>query len=225
VAAVALWTASTAFGADTNGQLDRHDANFIKDAAKDGEAEVQLGQMAAQKAQNQEVKQLAQHLQQDHSKANQELTQLAQSKGVTLPTEPPRKEERAENRLQDKTGADFDKAFAEHVIKDHEKDIRTFEKALQNTKDTDVKAFIEKTLPSLRQHLQMARTAGAAVGVDQRTLSGVDRFLTSHNEGLGTAPGSETGRSTTGESTIPPNTGATSGSNGGTTPADHNRTK
>jgi putative membrane protein len=204
IAAAALWTASTAFAADTNGQLDRHDANFIRDAAKDGEAEVQLGQMAAQKAENADVKALAQHIQMDHAKVNHELTQLAQSKGVTLPTEPARKEERAENRLQDKTGADFDKAFAEHVIKDHEKDIRDFDKALQNTKDTDVKAFIEKTLPSLRQHLQMARNAGAAVGVDQRTLSGVDRFLSSHNEGLGTAPGSETGTATT-----PPNTSTT----------------
>src|ERR1051325_3294396 len=172
--AVALWTASTAFAADTTGQLDRHDANFLKDAAKDGEAEVQMGQMAAQKAQNQDIKALAQHIQQDHSKANQELTQLAQTKGLTLPTEPTRREERAENKLQDKTGADFDKAFAEHVIKDHERDIRSFEKALQKGKDTDVKAFIEKTLPALRHHLQMARNAGAAVGVDQRTLSGAD---------------------------------------------------
>ena len=101
------------------------------------------------------------------------------------------------NKLQDKTGADFDKAFAEHAIKDHEKDITKFQKALQNTKDADLRAFIEKSLPVLRQHLQMARNAGSAVGVDQKILSSADRMI-SGNDAVGTAPGTETGRSTTG---------------------------
>ncbi len=198
VAAVAVWGTVTAFAADTT-QLDHKDAAFIKDAAQDGEAEVQLGKLAAEKGQNNSIKQLGQHLQQDHTQANQQLMQLAQSKGLTLPTEPARKEERTENRLQDKTGADFDKAFAEHVIKDHEKDIQKFQKALQNCKDADVKAFIEKNLPALRQHLEMARNAGSAVGVDQRILSSADKFMSSNaNEGVGTAGTSQSGVSGSG---------------------------
>jgi putative membrane protein len=214
VAALALWGAaahaadnsSTSVGSSSgstsirsaNSQLDHKDLSFLKEAAQSGQAEVQMGAMAAGKAQNQQVKQLAEHLQQDHSKANQELTELAQTKGVTLPTEPPRKEERMETRLQDKTGADFDKAFAEHAIKDHEKDITKYEKALQSCKDPEVKAFIEKNLPVLRQHLQMARNAGSAVGVDQKVLSSADKFLSRHNEGVGTSGSSQTGQGTTG---------------------------
>lgn len=211
MAAVAVWTASTAFAAD-NGQLDHRDASFIKDAARDGQGEVELGKLAAEKGQSQDIKALGQHLQMDHTKVNQELAQLAQSKGVTLPTEQARKEERAENRFENKTGADFDKAFAEFIMKDHEKDIKSFEKEAQDGKDADVKAFAEKTLAGLRQHLQMARNAGATVGVDQRMLSAADRFLASHNEGLGTAPGAQTGQSG------PYNRGAASGSNTGNTP-------
>ena len=205
VAALAVWGAATVHAADTSGtttsQLDRKDTSFIKDAAQGNEAEVQLGKLALEKATSPDVKQLGQHLQTDHTKANQDLMQLAQTKGVTLPTEPPRKEERLADRLQDKSGSDFDKAFAEHAIKDHQKDIQKYEKAMQNSKDADLKAYIEKCLPVLRQHLQMARNAGAAVGVEQKVLLSADKFLSSHPiEGVGTAPGSETGKSTTGDS-------------------------
>src|SRR5438270_333894 len=89
VAAVAVWGAATAAAADRDTtQLDRKDAAFMKEAAQGGEAEVQLGKLAAEKSQNQDIKQLGQHLEQDHAKANQELMQLAQTKGVTLPNEP-----------------------------------------------------------------------------------------------------------------------------------------
>jgi putative membrane protein len=206
VAALAVWGAATALAADTSGtttgQLDRKDASFIKEAAQGNEAEVQLGKLAMEKATSQDVKQLGQHLQTDHAKGNKQLMQLAQTKGVTLPTEPPRNEERLADRLENKSGSDFDKAFAEHAIKDHEKDIQKYDKALQNTKDPDVKAYIEKCLPVLRQHLQMARNAGSAVGVEQKVLLSADKFLSSHAiEGVGTAPGAETGRSTTDKST------------------------
>jgi putative membrane protein len=219
VAAVALWSVASAMADDRDTQstttqrdtlntsgrhdttsLDRKEASFIKEAAQGGLAEVQMGKLAAEKGQNQEIKQLGQRLEQDHSKANQELTQLAQTKGVTLPSEPPRKEERMADKLQDKTGADFDKAFAEHAIKDHEKDITKFEKALRDCKDSDLRAFIEKTLPVLRQHLQMARNAGSTVGVDQKVLSSADRFISGDTgkEGVGHGLSTETGRSTTG---------------------------
>jgi putative membrane protein len=191
-------------------QLDHKETAFIKDAAQGGQAEVEMGKIAAEKAQNAELKKFAEHLQQDHSKANQELTQLAQTLGVTLPTEPSRKENKVADRLQDKTGADFDKAFAEHAIKDHEKDITKFQKALQDTKNPELKAFIEKSLPVLRHHLEMARNAGSTVGVDQKILSSADKFLSENRVGtgttsrnvidktdaIGTAPGSQSGART-----------------------------
>jgi len=186
IATVACLGALNLLAADRSTTLDHKEVAFIKDAAQGGEAEVEMGQLAQQKGQNSQIKELGTRLQQDHTKANQELTQLAQKENVTLPAEPTHKENRMTSKLQAKTGADFDKAFAEHVLTDHEKDIRKFQKALQDSKDPDLKAFIQKTLPVLRQHLEMARTAGAAVGVDQKALTAADRFL-SDQSGQGTS--------------------------------------
>jgi putative membrane protein len=203
IASVAVLGALSCLAAQT-GKADHKESAFIKDAAQGGQAEVQMGQMAAQKAQNDQVKQFAQHLQQDHSQANQELTQIAQKLGVNVPSQPDRKETRTSEKLQDMTGANFDKAFIEHAIKDHQKDITKYEKALQDVQDPGLKAFIQKSLPTLHKHLQMARTTGTAVGVDEKTLTAADRFLSEHsagslrNQGVGTTGSStESGSSGT----------------------------
>src|SRR5262249_30456277 len=148
---------------------------------------------------------------------------LAQKNNISPPSEPTRRENRMASKLQDKTGAEFDKAFAEHVLTDHEKDIRKYQKALQGVKDPELKAFIQKNLPVLRQHLEMARTAGAAVGVDQKALSAADRFLSSQ-AGQGTSgdlnqTGSEQGVNTVPRTTTAPpsDTGTRSGTSGSTT--------
>ena len=91
-----------------------------------------------------------------------------------MPTEPARKEERLADRLQDKSGSDFDKAFAEPAIKDHEKDIQKYEKALQNSKDADRKAYLEKSLPVLYRdelcrelYRDSDRVTSSAIGIGQ----------------------------------------------------------
>ena len=192
ITAVALYGSWNVLAADSS-QLDHKDASFIKEASQGGMAEIQLGKMVTDKAQNAELKEFGKRLQQDHTAANQELMQIAQKNGVTLPSELNRKENREADKLQDKTGADFDKAFAEYAIKDHEKDIDTYQKTLRDCKDADLRAWIDKNLPVLRQHLQMVRNVGSAVGVDQRTLSSADKYLS--GTAVGTAPGSETGTS------------------------------
>jgi putative membrane protein len=197
---------------------DKKDVSFIKEAIKGGKKEVAMGRMAAEKAQNAQVKQLGQRLQQDHTKANQELMQIAQKQGVSLED----KDDKAHKdavahvdkddhmaKFEGKTGAEFDKAFIEHTLMHHQKGITKYQQALQDCEDTEVKAYIQKTLPALRQHLEMARTAGRAVGVDQQTLSAADQFLSDRNNagsiGLGTAPSSERGTGTSSSpSTTPP---------------------
>jgi putative membrane protein len=185
----------------TGTKLDHRDTAFIKDASQGGLAEVEMGRVAEQQAQNPQVKQLGQRLVQDHSKANQQLMQIAQQEGVNLPADTSRKESHAEKQLQGKTGAAFDKAFVEHALTDHEKDIRKFQTELQNTQNPQLKAWIEQTLPSLRQHLEMARAAGASVGVDQNTLNAADRFLSQQgtvHQGIGTPSTGESGRGASG---------------------------
>jgi putative membrane protein len=139
-------------------KLARGDRKFIEEAAEHGMAEVQIAQLAASKATNPDVKALATTLVNDHTNANNELVQLANSKNVELPAAPPRGKRKEIESMAKLTGNDFDRRFVREVgIKDHEKDIKKFEKASENVKDPELKAWVEKTLPKLREHLAQAQ--------------------------------------------------------------------
>lgn len=163
-AALALGTLTVpAFGA--GGGPAHKDKQFMMKAAKDGLAEVQLGQLAQQQASAQEVKDFGSRMVTDHSKANDELTALAQQKNVKLPTKVDRSHTRMMDKLKKQTGAAFDKAYMTEMVREHTKDVTEFQKAQGKVKDADVKAFIDKTLPVLQQHLQSAKEiAGKVAG-------------------------------------------------------------
>jgi putative membrane protein len=94
----------------------------------------------------------------DHTNANNELVQLANSKKIELPAAPPRGKRKDIEQLGKLSGNEFDRRFLREVgIKDHEKDIKNFEKASERAKDRDLKAWIDKSLPKLREHLAMAQ--------------------------------------------------------------------
>ena len=156
-------------------KVARGDRKFIEEAAGGGMFEVQIAQLAAAKATDASVKGLATMLADHHTAANKELTQLANAKGVELPAAPKRALRRDIEKLGKKNGAEFDREFVREVgIKAHEKDIRMFEKASKDVKDADLKAFVDKTLPVLRDHLAAAQKLpqsgknGAAMGAGRR---------------------------------------------------------
>lgn len=159
------WVAAQTTGSTTQGaskssatqKLSRTDRDFIEDAAKGGMFEVQSGQLAQQKASDPAVKEFANRLVQDHTKANDELKQIAQTKNVTMPDKEKWGERREVSKLGKLSGAAFDREFTQRAVKDHEKDIKDFEKATSKVKDPDVKAWAEKQLPALREHLAMAQ--------------------------------------------------------------------
>ena len=141
-------------------KLASKDSKFIMDAATGGEMEVALGKLAATKASSDDVKKFGQQMVDDHSKANDELKQLAQSKGVDLKKaedKATKMESKEEGTLSKKEGAAFDKAYMKMMVKDHEDDVKEFEKASKDCEDTDVKAWAAKTLPTLLSHLSMAK--------------------------------------------------------------------
>lgn len=138
--------------------LSRGDRKFIQDAAEGGMFEVQVAQLAASKATDPAVKDFANKLVQDHQQANNELVQLANAKHMELPAAPSRGERHALTKLGKMNGAEFDRNFVKEVgLKDHEKDIKKFEKAAEKVKDPDVKAWAQKTLPHLREHYALAQ--------------------------------------------------------------------
>ncbi len=81
------------------------------------------------------------------------------------------KEHQAMDKLKSQSGSEFDKSFVRMAIKDHKKDIAEFEKARRDVTDADVDAFIDQTLPTLRNHLQMAQAAARTVGVDDASIA------------------------------------------------------
>jgi putative membrane protein len=192
----ALILSSLALRADdaqaNQNKLDAKEAAFIKETARAGHMEVKMGQIGKDQGQSSEIKQLGERIVKDHTKANEELTAIASNKGVDLASDASKHAHDDMNKLNGKSGADFDKAYAEHMIRDHKKDIAKFEKASRECKDTELKAFIDKTLPTLRQHLEQATAAGRSVGLDEKTLSSFDQ----ENDAAGSAATGETGVST-----------------------------
>jgi predicted outer membrane protein len=133
------------------------DQQFLRHAASDGLAEVQLGQMAAERSTNPEVQRFGQRMASDHTKANQELMALAQSKNISIPKDIEKKHQKAAGTLAKKHGTSFDREYMRDMITDHEKAVQLFTTEANEGRDADIKAFARKTLPTLQEHLQMAR--------------------------------------------------------------------
>jgi len=176
--------------------LSAGERKFMEKAAIDGMAEVELGRIAQSRAQDGQVKQFAQRMVTDHSKAGDELKKLASSKGVQLPSGPDKKHQKEMDELQKKDAKKFDREYMEYMVKEHRKDVSEFEKQSRGAKDPDVKAFAAKTLPTLKEHLQMAQQVEAAV------------------KGGGGAARSGSTAGNTGGSAAPPTTGSTTKSPG-----------
>jgi len=134
------------------------DSSFAMEAASGGLMEVQLGKMAQTKGSAAEVKNFGQKMVTDHGKANAELKTIAAAKNITLPTALASKHQEHINELQGKTGAEFDKAYMDLMVEDHEEDIEAFEKEVNKGSDAEIKAFASKTLPVLKMHQEMAKT-------------------------------------------------------------------
>jgi putative membrane protein len=148
--------------AKADAKLSRGDKDFIEDAAKGGMFEVQSGQLAAQKGADQSVKDFGNKLVQDHGKANDELKQIAEAKGVKMPDKNDWSNRHEISKLQKLSGPAFDREFAKNEVKDHEKDIKSFEKAASKLKDPDLKSWAEKQLPALKEHLALAEKLSGA---------------------------------------------------------------
>jgi putative membrane protein len=134
------------------------DTRFMKEAAEGGMAEVALGQLAAEKASSSEVKKFGQRMVDDHSKANDELKQLASQKNVDLPQGLSAKDKATKATLEKLSGEQFDQAYMKDMVKDHKKDVSDFRRESKSAQDPDVKRFAAKTLPTLEDHLKQAES-------------------------------------------------------------------
>lgn len=131
----------------------KDDESFMVNAASGGLLEVKLGNIAMKNAASAQVKQFGKMMVTDHTKANNELIALAKRKNIAIPSTPGNDEQDMIDKLQKQQGKDFDKDYVSMMIDDHKHDISEFQKAVDNAKDSDIKAFAVKTLPVLQKHL------------------------------------------------------------------------
>ena len=143
--------------------LSDADREFIKKAATHGAAEVELGTLATQRASRPAVKDFGAKMVKDHGAANAELATLARSKGMDVPTTLDAEHQAMRDRLMALGGADFDRAYMQEMVKDHTQDVAEFEKASQSASDTDLRNWAAAKLPTLREHLALARDINSQV--------------------------------------------------------------
>lgn len=147
--------ATTSSGKQSAGMGDT-DSTFVKKAAQGGLAEVELGQLATQKASSQEVKKFGQRMVDDHSKANEQLKQVAAEKNIEVPQQLDAKDKATKARLEKLSGERFDRAYMKDMVRDHQKDVAEFQRASKIAKDPAIKNFAQQTLPTLQDHLKEA---------------------------------------------------------------------
>ncbi|KGO87632.1 membrane protein [Flavobacterium rivuli WB 3.3-2 = DSM 21788] len=135
------------------------DSQYLVDAAEVDLKEIELGKLAETKSTNADIKALAKMMIDAHTKASAATKDLAAKKGITLPAALTDKGEDARKDLNDKTGADFDKAYAKAMVDGHEKTIKEIEKASEKAKDPDVRTWAAQMLPELRKHLEHSKMA------------------------------------------------------------------
>ncbi|HEX5430371.1 MAG TPA: DUF4142 domain-containing protein [Bryobacteraceae bacterium] len=153
-----------------NSSNQSQDHAFLQKADQANQAEIMMGKLAEQKASNSSVKSYAERIVNDHTKNLKQLESLAKDKGVTLPTESSQSDvnssEKSEyQKLSGMSGSEFDQAFIKDMIQDHQMAISEFEKEMRTTSDSDIRSYINMTLPTLRAHLSEAEQL-------QRTVQG-----------------------------------------------------
>jgi putative membrane protein len=147
-----------ALAQSSNGNLDAHDRMFVKKAAQGNLAEVQLGQLALQKSSSPEVKQFAQRMIDDHTKAEDQLKQVASQENVTLPDSPNAEQKATKDRLEKLSGKSFDRAYMKDMVTDHTKDVSEFKMEARDAKDPAVKNYASQTAPVIESHLKEAKS-------------------------------------------------------------------
>lgn len=146
-------------------QVTPHSLRFMKEAARDSAAEIKLARLALDRSSNSAVREFAQRMIDDHTKANRQLMHLARDKGITLSTAPTAEENATYDRLASLHGAAFDRAYARMMVQDHEKAVHMFQALANNGRNSDLRTWAGDTQLTLRTHLTLARRMADAVGV------------------------------------------------------------
>jgi putative membrane protein len=184
------------------------DQEFIKAASAGNNFEIQPSQYVQQRSQDQEVKELAQKLAEDHQQAQQQLREVAQQSGVTLEDRLMPAQQAKLEEFQKKQGPELDRAFIFCNVGDHHKGIMEYSWAARNAQNSQLKQYCEQTLPHLQEHLRRVdQVASSVLGINEAQTAS-ERIRGEGQSSTPTTPGSITpGSSGQGNQGTPGNTG------------------
>ncbi len=141
------------------------DKMFLRKAAGGGLAEVQLGQLAAQKAGSDDVKALGQRMVDDHTKLNNDMAPIADSMGVRLPKSMSKENQAEYEKLNGLSGNDFDMEYLSFMVKAHHQDLREFRNEAAGTNDPTLHDAVEKGENVIHEHMVMVDKLAREKGV------------------------------------------------------------
>jgi putative membrane protein len=145
---------------------DKASQKFLKEAIEGNLAEVQMGQLAEKNGKSDGVRSFGQMLQKDHSAANQKAAAAANQMGMSPPSEPNSKQKAMYDKMSKLSGDKFDREFAKHMVTDHKKDIKEYEKEAK--KNDAAGAYAKEALPTLRKHLETAQSLSGGATTARR---------------------------------------------------------
>lgn len=134
-----------------NGKKQR-DADFVFETVAHQYGEIKLAELAIQRSHNAAIRRIAERLQQDHAASLNELKTLAQAKAISVPVEESDDAKRTLERFADESGSEFDKNWCAHLVEMHDECIDSYQKRLDDTEDPELKVYLRKNLPVLKQH-------------------------------------------------------------------------
>lgn len=132
------------------------DAKFLVNAAEIDLKQIQLGQLAQESGQSNHIKELGKMMEEAHTKSLNELTALAKSKNIEIPTTATEDAQEAYKDLNEEPAEDFDKAYSDEMVRVHDDAISTFKNASEDSNDTEIKNWATNSLPGLHKHLDQS---------------------------------------------------------------------
>jgi len=183
--------------------VNQTDQQFLINAAQGGLMEVEAARLAQEKASSNEIKEYARKLEQDHTKANEDLKKLAAQKNVDLPTDMGKHAQMLE-KVRAASGDEFDKKWMKMQVQHHKKDVSEFQKATNRAMDSDVRNFATAKLPALQEHLNQAQQLEGSTRGRKADTSSSSMSSGSSSASGSSASGSSSGSSASGSSNPAP---------------------
>lgn len=133
------------------------DKEFVMKAGYANRAEIDLAQLALSQANNDSVKAYAQFMINEHTLAQNELKSIAAPKNISVPDTLDAAHKTLKQQFMNMSGTQFDSAYIQLQIQDHQKTQQDFQTEINEGKDTDIKNYSNKYLPHINMHLQKAQ--------------------------------------------------------------------